>query len=359
MFSHTRSQGWLFAVCFISLLSLASCSTTTTTTPTTPSSMYQQTNLVADTAGFNAAIVDKTLINAWGISIGSSGVFWLSANHSGVTDIYSATGATQLPAISVPSRDGISAGSPTGVIFNGTSTQDFNNDKFIYCSEDGIISGWNGSMKKEATDPSTNAVYKGLALGTNGGNNYLYVADFKQAKITVYDKNFTKTTLAGNFADPTIPAGYAPFNVASIGGMLYVAYAKQHTPPDNDDQSGVGNGYISIFKTDGTFVSRFASQGVLNSPWGIALAPGSFGDFSNAILVGNFGNGTINGFDSTGKSLGPLKDANGAAISIDGLWGIMSFGANPPSASIPANSVYFTAGPGGENHGLFGYIKLK
>ena len=107
MFSHTRSQGWLFAVCFISLLSLASCSTTTTTTPTTPSSMYQQTNLVADTAGFNAAIVDKTLINAWGISIGSSGVFWLSANHSGVTDIYSATGATQLPAISVPSRDGI------------------------------------------------------------------------------------------------------------------------------------------------------------------------------------------------------------------------------------------------------------
>ncbi len=358
MFKTKKSTGLLYAVGFLAMLSFAACSSTTTTTPpTTTSSMYLVTNVVADTAGYGAGIIDKTLANAWGISIGTQGNFWLSSNHGGGTNIYNGAGATLLAAIKVPSRDGVSDGSPTGVVFNPTST-DFKGNNFIYCTEDGIIAAWNfsGGMTKVATDPSADAVYKGMALASDGTANFLYVADFKQGKIIVYDKNFAP--VIKTFSDPSIPSGYAPFNVANIGGMLYVAYAKQHTPPDNDDQSGGGNGYISIFKPDGTFVSRFASNGVLNSPWGIAQAPAAFGDFSNAVLVGNFGDGKINEFDSTGKSLGPLKDANGAAISIEGLWGIMSFGAIPP-VNVIANSLYFTSGPAGESHGIFGYIKLK
>ena len=355
---HHISRTLLAVGAFAVLLGLASCKSDTTSTPTTTSSKYQMTTLVSDTAGYGAARIDKSLANAWGISVGPTGNFWLSSNHGGVTDIYDGTAATSpLAPITIPSRNGTDAGSPTGVVFN-SNTADFNGYLFIYCSEDGIISGWKGgaSAVKAATDPSADAVYKGMALGNDGGNNFLYVADFKQGKISVYNKNFTLT--GKPFIDPAIPAGYAPFNIANIGGMLYVAYAKQHTPPDNDDQSGAGNGYINIFKTDGTLVKRFASNGVLNSPWGIAQAPAAFGDFSNAILVGNFGDGAINGFDSTGKSLGPMKDANGKAISIEGLWGLMSFGPTPLGTIVP-NSLYFTSGPAGESHGIFGYIKLQ
>lgn len=359
---HFNISGKLLAVGALAvLLGLNSCKSTTTAT--TPSSAYKETDLVADIAGLNAPIIDPTFKNGWGISVGSTGNFWLSSNHGGVTTIYDSTGATKLAAITIPSRNGTDAGSPTGVIFN--SSTDFKGYLFIYSSEDGVISGWQvssgfKSAAKLATDPSVDAVYKGIAMATNGASNNLYVADFKENKIVIYDKNFAPTTVSGNFTEtglPAIPSDFGPFGIQNVGGLLYVTYAKHKPAPDNgDDLSGLGNGYVSVFNPDGTFVKRFASNGTLNSPWGITTAPATFGDFKNAILISNFGDGTINGYDATsGNYIGQLKDASGNVIHIDGLWGLMFTTA----IHTDPNALYFTAGPGGENHGVFGYLKLQ
>jgi uncharacterized protein (TIGR03118 family) len=312
-------------------------------------SPYTATILVADTLGFGAAHVDPTYVNGWGISVGSSGIFWLSSNGGGVTDIYDGTGTSALNAIAVPSRNGTDPGSPSGVVFN--TTGDFNGEIFIYSTEDGIIAAWDGNMSKVATSTSANAVYKGLAIGTSAGANFLYATDFRNGKIDVYDKTFTPVTNM-QFSDPAIPAGYAPFGITNIGGLLFVTYALHKGPDNKDDQAGVGNGYIDVFNPNGTLVKNFASTGTLNSPWGIAAAPATFGDFKNAILVSNFGDGTINGYDVTGTYLGQLKDESTNPLHIDGLWGLMftsTSGNNP-------NALYFTAGPNGESHGLFGFL---
>ena len=357
MIHHQISKKLLAVGAIAVLLGLGSCKSTTTAVTT--SSAYKETVLVSDTVGFGAAHVDPTFKNGWGISVGSTGNFWLSSNHGGVTNIYSDSGATKLAPIKIPSRNGTDAGSPTGVVFNSTS--DFNGYLFIYSSEDGIISGWKGSSgataAKLATDASADAVYKGMAMASNGTSNNLYVTDFKEGKIVVYDKNFAPVAMTfTETGTPAIPAGFSPFGIQNVGGMLYVTYAKNKPAPDNgDDLSGIGNGYVSVFKPDGTFVKRFASGGTLNSPWGITTAPATFGDYKGAILVSNFGDGTINGYDATsGNYIGQLKDASGNAIHIDGLWGIaFTVAPNDPDA------LYFTAGPAGETHGLFGYLKLQ
>ena len=201
------------------------------------------------------------------------------------------------------------------------------------------------------------AVYKGLALGSSGGKNYLYAANFSAGRVDVFDANFVPVALAGTFTDPNLPAGFAPFNVQNVGGKLYVTYAVQDAAK-HDDVSGPGNGYVNVFDTSGQLLQRFASQGPLNSPWGVVLAPAGFGGFGGALLVGNFGDGRINAFNpTTGAWLGALQDGSGKAIAIDGLWGL-TFGNGTKAGDT--HTLYFTAGIAGsgtvEDHGLFGSI---
>jgi uncharacterized protein (TIGR03118 family) len=195
------------------------------------------------------------------------------------------------------------------------------------------------------------SVYKGLAFSTDGTNSYLYAADFHNNKIDVTPSSGAPA-LTGNFTDPTLPAGYAPFNIQSINGQLYVTYALQDAA-GMDDTPCPGCGYVSIFTTNGDFVQRFASKGSLNAPWGLAMAPSGWGKFSNDLLVGNFGDGLINVFDSMGNMVGTVSDTNGANLMNDGLWGL-TFGNGGSGGS--KNILYFSAGLNGENDGLFGAI---
>jgi uncharacterized protein (TIGR03118 family) len=325
---------------------------------------YKQTNLVADTGSYGAARVDPNLLNAWGIAVNPNGIVWISANHAGATVVYDSTGKTLLGPVAIPFHGVHRGGSPSGVIFNNTkSTTEFivpSNQKaaiFIFAGEDGTISAWAGgdSTVTVADRSSSNAVYKGIALANDGTDNFLYAANFKGGKIDVFDKSFTYVTNKP-FADPNIPGGFGPFNIVNIGGQLYVAYAKLKAPDNMDDQAGAGNGFVDVFNPNGTLVKRFASQGVLNSPWGLAQAPAGFGLPLHSILVGNFGDGRINVYDSTGVLEGALGN-NGMAIVIDGLWALdFPFNDNPKS---DPNKLYFTAGPMEENHGLFGYLRMQ
>lgn len=316
---------------------------------------YTQVNLVADTAGYNAVRIDTSLHNPWGISLGSTGIFWISVNHSGSTAIYDSLGNQKLADVDIP-FNGIKNGSaPTGSVYNSTSGFLINGvkAKFIYASEDGLISGWVGgdTTTITAADRSaSNTVYKGIAIANDGTGNFIYATDFHNGKVDVYDQQFN---LVSNkpFSDPNIPTGFAPFNIRNIGGKLYVTYAKQLGPDNHDDQTGAGNGYVDIYNPDGSFVKRFATQGALNSPWGVIQAPAGFGQGTGAILVGNFGDGTINVFDSSGDYKGQLDNA-GLPLYIDGLWDLAFSISN-------TSQLYFTAGPAAESHGLFGYIRLK
>ncbi|AFD06387.1 TIGR03118 family protein [Solitalea canadensis] len=321
---------------------------------------YQEIDLVADTT-CNSAIIDENLKNAWGIAIGPTGAFWVVANQTGLSTIYDRNGAELLAPVTIPFNGVPNGGSPTGVIVN--TTTDFvipanqQASKFIFVAEDGTVTAWSsGSSASTVADRSSDeAVYKGVAMANDGGQNFLYAANFKGGSIDVFDKSFNEVTTKP-FVDPTIPAGFAPFNIQNIGGMLYVTYAKQLGPDNEDDERGLGNGYVDIFKPDGSFVKRFASNGTLNSPWGMALAPDGFGLGQNMILIGNFGDGKINIYDSNGSYQGQLKDGS-TVIAIDGLWEIIF-----PKNNIPAgdqNQLFFAAGPDDERHGLFGYIKMR
>src|SRR5579872_2158927 len=314
-----------------------------------------QTNLVADTAGFGAARIDANLLNAWGLARFPGGPVWIAANHSGSSTVYDTTGKTLIPPVIIPSVTPGQPGAPSGMVFN--NTKDFGGNKFLVASEEGIILGWSSgtSAVKVADQSQTNAVYKGLAIGADAGNNFLYVTNFRGGKIDVFDKNFNYVT-GKSFTDPAIPAGFGPFNIQYIGGQLYIAYAKLKAPDDMDDQAGAGNGYVDILNTNGTFVKRFASQGTLNSPWGIALAPAGFANAQSTILIGNFGDGRINIFDMSGNYKGQLQN-NGQVISIPGLWAIDFLKNNQPGSNA-TSPLYFTAGPGGEAHGLFGTLQL-
>lgn len=201
-------------------------------------------------------------------------------------------------------------------------------------------------------------MYKGLALGNNGSGNFLYAANFFSGKIDVFDNTFAPAMLAGGFTDPNLPSGYAPFNIQNIGGKLYVTYAKQDAAKQ-DDVDGPGNGYVDTYDFNGQLIQRLVSNGPLNSPWGLALAPSTFGPLGGDLLVGNFGDGTINGFNPiTGAFIGSLAGLQGQPIVIPGLWGL-TFG-NGGNGGDP-NSLYLTAGipgPGNlEDHGLFAQIQ--
>ena len=340
------------------------------------STAFLTTNLVSDLPGV-AFITDPTLQNAFGISLSpTSGAFWISSNEVGLSELYA--GDVNGSPITQPFKVNIPGGAPTGQLFNGTgsptdfSVTDGTNTKpavFIFASESGAITGWNPGVGAVpgVSGPSTvaevgfqatdGAIYKGIATAQVGGKNYLFATDFHNGKIDVFDSQFHKVDLGqngfGTFTDPNLPAGYAPFGIAAINGKLYVSYAQQDADAE-DDVAGKGHGFIDVFDTSGHFQQRLVSKGDLNSPWGMVLAPAGFGDFGNALLVGNFGDGHIHAFDpNTGKELGTLSASKGHPVQIDGLWGL-AFGNGNTAGD--ANTLYFAAGPDHETHGLFGKI---
>jgi uncharacterized protein (TIGR03118 family) len=280
----------------------------------------------------------------------------LANQATATTTAYDGLGARPATPIvvSIPMIPGHAMGGPTGVVFNGVSG--FQTDEFIIASLDGCICGWSSgaTMTRRMDNSASQAIYTGLAQGTVGTTTYLFAANLAAGTVDVFDSTYAPVNLAsGSLVDPTLPAGFSPFNVQVLAGKLYVTYAK-HDPAALRETPGAGLGYVSIFNLDGSFVRRVASGGSLNAPWGVALAPASFGTFGGALLVGNFGDGRITAFDATtGAQLGQLSGANGVPLTISGLWAL-SFG-NDASAG-KSNQLYVTAGPVAETHGQFATI---
>ena len=333
---------------------------------------YHQTNLVSNGV-VPAVTTDPTLKNPWGIAFfpGLS-PFWVNDNNAGLSALYTGDGAifAPLPSVIIPSPSSATGGTPTGIVANlffgsgafpiGTTGPSL----FIFATEDGTIEAWsqtitdigsavivvdNSSPKKKK-----GAVYKGLALATNSASQpQLYATNFRSGRIDVFDTNFQPVKVKKKlFHDNKVPESYAPFGIQNIDGNLWVTYAKQNGAK-HDDKAGPGRGFVDVFDGDGNLMQRFARKGALNSPWGVAKAPASFGDFANDILVGNFGDGTINAFDPTsGSFIGAVSDSMGTPIVIDGLWSVTFGGALLSSA----DTLYFTAGPNGEVDGIFGAI---
>ncbi|MBV9467995.1 MAG: TIGR03118 family protein, partial [Abitibacteriaceae bacterium] len=278
--------------------------------PTANLPAFKVTTLVSDTAVAGAQR-DPHLINGWGIAFSSFSTIWVSANGTGTTTVYDGTGKTVLPAIKIPAPPGQTGPSaPTGQIFNPSTS--FKNDKFILSTEDGTIAGWQGGTvaTMRVNESSSGAVYKGLAAANDVGRNLLYATDFHGGKIDVFDSNYNPVTLGG-FKDASLPLGFAPFNITNFGKNLIVTYAKQDADK-HDDVKGAGNGFVDVFSTGGHLLQRLVAHGALNSPWGVALAPDTFGALSHRLLIGNFGDGWVNVFNaSNGASLGSLKDKTG------------------------------------------------
>jgi uncharacterized protein (TIGR03118 family) len=334
---------------------------------------YQSTNLVSDIAGANQT--DTNLVNPWGISASPTSPFWISDNGTGLSSVYVISGTTVINplVVTIPPPPGSPAGTTaaaTGNVFNesgsgflvsnGTTS---GSSVFMFATEDGTLSGWSPTVDfthafvavdNSVVDPSDqqhrSAVYKGLAIATNAHGTFIYATNFRGGFVEMYDSDFT---LVKTFTDHTLRDSYAPFGIQAIGGKLFVTYAKLDSKK-HDDVAGPGHGFIDTFDLDGNLLSRFAAHGTLNSPWGLALAPANFGDFSNALLVGNFGDGRINAFDvSTGTFLGQLNDASRNPLVFNGLWGLR-FGNGHLAG--PTNTLFVTAGIQHEAHGLFASI---
>ena len=319
------------------------------------------TKLSSDVGG--AAHQVTNLVNAWGLAINPNAqggpLFWVSATDSGVSDVFDVTGNPQTLVVTVPAGTaaglGAGTGAPTGQVYNASATA-FKGDTFMFATEDGFIEGWKtGTVAVAEVNNFTTASYKGLALVMNGTTPELIAANFKAGSIDSFSDTFQAITTKP-FNDATIPAGYAPFNAAELGGKVYVTYAKQDADKA-DDVPGLGNGYVNVFNVDGTLSKRLISQGMLNAPWGLAMAPAGWGNLAGALLVGNFGDGMIHAYDPlTGELLGALADTTGAPLVIDGLWAL-SFGPNTVSVDLSAQ-LFYTAGPGSEMHGVFGKLIL-
>ncbi len=340
-----------------------------------------QTNLVSDQVG-QAPTVNANLVNAWGLAAGGQSPFWISDNGSGTSEaikisggIYGGGGGGP-QTISIPKATGNGGGAnPTGIAFNDTGTFFIKNNggtgaaAYIFSSEDGSLSAWrppsNGAATSNALkvidNSASGAVYKGMTIAKDfgSGRSLIFAADFHNNRIDVFDDKFRAVALNSvsgvkPFTDATLPAGYAPFNIAAINKQLYVSYALQNGAK-HDDVAGPRHGFVDIYGTDGTLVSHFASKGALDSPWGMVQAPASFGQFAGDILVGNFGNGRISAFNHRGRFEGYVSDSQGKPLEIDGLWGL-AFGNGVNAGKV--NTLYFAAGPGGEQHGLFGAVDL-
>jgi uncharacterized protein (TIGR03118 family) len=337
---------------------------------------YLHHYLVADVPGL-ADITDPNLVNAWGLATSATSPFWVCDGGTGLSTLYTVSDTGAIPfgtpnatiKPTIPGAGGSTSGVCSGIVAN-TATTSFNIStpanptprpaSFIFVTEGGTLAAWANAVDPAhavlVLDNSASAVYKGLALVTTP-TPQLYAANFRAGTIDVFDASFKPVTLAtGSFTDPAIPAGFAPFNVWNLGGKLYVTYAKQDANKQFDVQA-VGNGFVDVYDPTGKLLQHLIANGPLNSPWGVAIAPATFGKFANDLLVGNFGDGAINAFDpNTGASLGPLQDSRGNNIMIPGLWALLL--GNGGSGG-DKNAIYFTAGPGGQKHGLLGSIQAN
>jgi uncharacterized protein (TIGR03118 family) len=326
------------------------------------STAYLATDLVSDQPGV-APILDPHLVNGWGIARSpNGGAFWVSSEGADLSALYTGDVAGG-PLTKASLEVAIPGGHPTGQVFNGTS--DFvvsagavsGPAVFIFASTTGVVSGWSPAVSLTTAQPAfqatDDAIYTGIALANNGSGNFLFLADFHNGEIDVLDGGFQLVQLAGAFHDPALPAGYAPFNVTAIGGKLYVAYAKQDANAE-EEITGPHRGFVDVFDLNGNFERRLISRGRLNAPWAMVVAPSGFGDFSGALLVGNFGDGRINAYEpATGTFRGTLSRSRGHPIEIDGLWGLAV--GNGVTAGNAA-TLYYAAGPEDEARGLFGKI---
>jgi uncharacterized protein (TIGR03118 family) len=324
-------------------------------------SFYRQVNLVSDQPGV-ALLQDTNLVNAWGVAFSPTSPFWVSDNGTGKSTLYAVTNdssgmphvAKQGLEVTIPGE-----GNPTGQVFNNTTN--FHGDAFLFVSEDGTISGWRGALgtTAEVLNTRSTAVYKGVTLAATPGGLVLLAANFSEGTVDAYDGN---ANLIGQLADPHAPAGYAPFNVQSVGGIIFVTFAKQDADKE-DDVAGPGHGLIDVLDLQTQTFHRFVTGSdaggrlrAINSPWGVALAPNTFGEHADQLLVGNFGSGTIMTFDADGHFEGFLQRRSGNPVVIDGLWAL-TFG-NGGRAGVPG-TLYFTAGPDDESHGLFGSLEPR
>ncbi|HXM05501.1 MAG TPA: TIGR03118 family protein [Chthoniobacterales bacterium] len=324
---------------------------------------YQQTNLVANTNQPGASTVDPNLVNPWGIARSSTGPWWISDEGKGVSTIYNGIGQAAPPVlVTVPSAGQAPTGSPTGIVFNGSSDFEVASGKpgiFIFATFDGTISAWNPQVdatvavvKVKATPGS---VLTGATTAQSKGQSFLYVADVHEGKIRVFDTNFSPVKTPGDaFRDMHLSDKFVPFNIQNIGGNLYVTFAKQNQAKNFVDV-GPNLGAIAVFSPEGQLLQRFDRDSKVNAPWGIVQAPTDFGSFSHSILVGQFGSGEILAFDAvTGSLQGALEDQNGQPITLPGLWAI-AFGAGNTNSGA-ANALYFNAGGNQGTTGLFGTL---
>jgi uncharacterized protein (TIGR03118 family) len=325
---------------------------------------YTRTDLTQDAPGVSATAVktDPNLVNPWGLSRTSGSPWWVSDNGTGLSTLYDGTGAPQSLVVTIPPPAGSNGtAAPTGTVYNYTTA--FNVAPgtpaiFLFVTEDGSISGWNPSVSLtnavRVVDRSKVAEYKGLALAMTNGGPRLYATNFISGKIEVFDGSFHRVALPGTpFTDSRLPADFVPFNIQNVGGNLVVTFVHR-APGSRDEDHGAGMGYVSIFDKTGHLMQRLAHGSFLNAPWGVAEAPADFGAFSHRLLIGNFGDGTLAAFDPiSGNFQGKFLNHGGSPIRIDGLWAL-GFGNGATAGN--STSLYFTAGPKDENHGLFGKI---
>jgi uncharacterized protein (TIGR03118 family) len=317
--------------------------------------VYKKRNLVSDIDGV-ARITDANLVNPWGLAFGPATPAWVADNGTDVSTLYSGGVRKSIP-VTLPVVVGVPGGAPTGIVFNGTGGFKLNGApaRFIFDSEAGTITAWNSGTAAATVATTPGAIYKGLAIASKGGATMLYAANFHAATIDVFNDSFAPVTVPGGFVDPNLPAGFAPFNVQEIAGRLVVAYAQQDADAE-DEVAGPGLGYVDVFDANGHLLRRLISQGQLDAPWGLAIAPKHFGPFSGDLLVGNFGDGAINAYDPrTGGFRGTLRNKDGNPIKVNGLWALR-FGNGVIGTP---QTLLFTAGIADEDHGLFGEIVVR
>ncbi len=322
------------------------------------------TNSSADGGAGKALATDPQLQNAWGIAFSPTGRPWVSANGTGLAQVYDSKGNILLSVTVAPPKGQEGPSKPTGQFFNGDATQ-FMGDKFIISTEDGTISGWqSGTATTLRVDQSAqDSIYKGFAIAKARAGMEIFAADFHNAAIDVFDTNYMSVKPAGRFVDPFLPRDYAPFNILEHDGNLIVTYAQQKLPDKEDDQAGAGHGFVDLFDTEGHFLKRLISRGALNSPWGLAIAPSGFGAVSGRLLVGNFGDGMIHAYELEGRGRALHAEFEGAIgssktqpLAIDGLWALVFA---PDADDVSSHQLWFSAGPDDEANGLFGHLDMK
>jgi uncharacterized protein (TIGR03118 family) len=340
----------LFALAFV----LAAAAVAVAPLQAAERNSYTMTPLVSDQPGV-APNTDPNLVNAWGLASSATSFWWVADNETNLSTLYRGSdGQPQSLVVNVHDA-------PTGVVFNPTNG--FNlptggKALFLFDTEEGKVLGWNGAQGTNSVvvaDLADGAIYKGLAIADTAGGPRLYAADFHNARVDVFDGDFGLVPDSG-FVDPSLPSGYAPFGIQTIGDRVFVTYGQQDADAE-DEVAGQGKGFVDAYDTAGNLLGRVAQHGQLNAPWGLALAPSTFGRFAGDLLVGNFGDGEINAYAELGNGhfvhRGELRGADGKSLSIDGLWAL-EFGQGGNNG--PAGTLFFTAGPDDETHGLFGQI---